>query len=86
MKVDVEGGALDMLHGAEGLIKERRIRAIQFEVGDAYPVRRTWMRDFHDLLTGALCRIALLPLGPYRAPTHERFHFHNLVALRDPPH
>ena len=90
MKVDVEGGELNVLHGAQGLIKERRIKAIQFEVGDAYPVRRTWMHDFYDLLTGySLYRLlpnSLLPLGPYRPPTHELFHFHNVVALREPPY
>ena len=66
------------------------IMPVQFEVGDAYPVRRTWMHDFYDLLTGySLYRLlpnSLLPLGPYRPPTHELFHFHNVVALREPPY
>jgi FkbM family methyltransferase len=87
LKVDVEGGELDVLQGAHGLVKERRIKAIQFEVGDAYPVRRAWMRDFYELLTGysfyRLLPNSLLPLGPYRPRTHERFHFHNVVALRE---
>jgi FkbM family methyltransferase len=89
MKVDVEGGELNVLHGAQELIKERRIKAIQFEVGDSYPVRGTWMRDFYDLLNGysfyRLLPKSLMPLGPYRVPSHERFHFHNVVAFRDRP-
>ena len=89
MKVDVEGGELNVLHGAQKLIRERRIKAIQFEVGDAYPVRGTWVRNFYDLLDGysfyRLLPKSLMPLGPYRAPSHERFHFHNLVAFRDQP-
>jgi FkbM family methyltransferase len=90
MKVDVEGGELNVLLGAQGLIKERRIKAIQFEVGGYYPVRRIWMRDFYNLLTGysfyRLLPKSLLPLGPYRAPIYERFLFHNVVALREPSH
>jgi len=88
MKVDVEGGELNVLRGAHRLINERRIKAIQFEVGDLYPLRGTWVRHFYDLLTGysfyRLLPNSLLPLGPYRPPTHERFHFHNVVALREP--
>ena len=87
VKVDVEGGEMKVLRGAQDMIKEGRIRAIQFEVGDCYPVCRTWMRDFYDLLNGyAFYRLlpnGLLPLGPYRPSTHERFHFHNVVALRE---
>jgi FkbM family methyltransferase len=90
IKVDVEGGELEVLHGASGLIKERRIKALQFEMGDCYPVRRVWMRDFYDLLKGyAFYRLlpnGLLPLGPYRASTHEWFHFHNVVAWRETAH
>ena len=89
LKVDVEGAELDVLIGAQKLISELRINAIQFEFGQAYAVRRTRMRDFCDLLAGyRLFRLlprGLLPLGPYRPVAHETFHFQNVVALLDPP-
>ena len=89
LKVDVEGAELDVLRGAGELIRERRIRAIQFEISYANAVRKSWMRDHCELLTGySLYRLlprGLLPLGEYRSSSHEVFRFHNLVAFRDAP-
>jgi FkbM family methyltransferase len=85
LKIDAEGAELDVLYGASSLIRGRRLKAIQFEFGEACAVRRTLMRDFWDLLAGykmfRLLPVGLLPLGPYRPSSHELFHFHHVVAL-----
>ena len=89
LKVDVEGAEIDVLQGANGLIHEHRIHAIQFEAGFAHVIQHTWMRDFYRLLIGysfyRLLPHGLLPLGEYRPPTHEMFRFQNLVAVSDAP-
>ena len=89
LKIDVEGAELDVLKGANRLIKERRVRTIQFEIGGSNVVRETWMRDFYDQLTGysfhRLLPRGLLHLGEYRPTTHELFRFQNIVAFRDMP-
>jgi len=85
LKVDVEGAELAVLQGARELITDRRIRAIQFELSYVNAVRRTWMRDFYDLLNGysffRLVPNGLVPLGKYDPATHELFRYQNLVAL-----
>ena len=89
LKVDVEGAELEVLQGASRLIKERRIKAIQFEIGGINAVQRTWVRDFYHLLVGysffRLLPSGLLPLGEYQPTTHELFGFQNIVALLDAP-
>ena len=85
LKVDVEGAELAVLQGARELIKDGRIRAIQFELSYVNAVRRKWMRDFYDLLNGysfyRLVPNGLVPLGKYDPATHELFRYQNLVAL-----
>jgi len=71
LKVDVEGGELDALRGAEPLIRDGRLDLIQFEFGQNSLEARTYMRDFYDLLeaTHELFRVTprgLVPLGEYR--------------------
>jgi FkbM family methyltransferase len=84
LKIDAEGAELEILKGAHKSIRERRIKAIQFEIGDATAIRENWMRDYYDLLTGysfyRLLPRGLLPLGQYR-PMREVFRFQNLAAL-----
>jgi hypothetical protein len=89
LKIDVEGAELDVLKGADRLIRERRVKAIQFEIGGSNVVLETWMRDFYAQLAGysfyRLLPRGLLPLGEYRPSTHEVFRFQNIVAFRDTP-
>jgi methyltransferase FkbM-like protein len=89
LKIDAEGAELDVLQGAGDLIRERRIKAIQFEIGEPDAVRNIWMRNYYDLLNGySLYRLlprGLLPLGPYRPTTHEVFRFQNVVAMLNTP-
>jgi FkbM family methyltransferase len=89
LKIDVEGAELEVLKGANRLIRERRVKAIQFEIGGSNVVREVWMRDFYRQLDGySLYRLlprGLLPLGEYRPTTHELFRFQNIIAFRDAP-
>jgi FkbM family methyltransferase len=89
LKIDAEGAELDVLKGASRLIEEKRIRAIQFEIGETNAVRETWMRNFYEYLAEysfyRLLPRGLLPLGEYRPTTHEVFRFQNVVALLEAP-
>jgi len=51
LKMDIEGHELAALHGAERLLTEGRIDAIQFEFGSANVNSRTFFRDFWSLLS-----------------------------------
>lgn len=53
LKMDVEGHELSVLHGARGLLKACRIRALAFEFGSANVDARTFFRDYWYLLTEA---------------------------------
>jgi len=85
LKIDVEGAELEALHGARGLIKDRRIDAVQFEFSSRFVLRRTFVRDFCETLVGykffRLLPNELLPLGSYSVANYELFHYQNLVAL-----
>lgn len=48
--MDIEGNELKALQGAEKLLKEGRIRAIQIEFGGCNIDSRTYFRDFWNLL------------------------------------
>lgn len=50
LKIDVEGFELDVLKGAENLIKSKKIKYIQFEFNANNLISRTTLRDFEDLL------------------------------------
>lgn len=50
LKVDVEGADLDVLKGAKRLLKNRKIKFIQFEFGGTQIAPRVFLRDFYELL------------------------------------
>jgi len=45
LKIDVEGHELEVIRGARNLLKERRIKIIQFEYGGTYIDARIFLRD-----------------------------------------
>jgi len=51
LKLDVEGHELEVLKGAANLLKENKIRFIQFEFGGANIDSRTFFQDFYYLLS-----------------------------------
>ncbi len=85
LKIDTEGNELAVLRGAQRLINEHRIDAIQFEFDQMHIFSRTLMHDFYTLLAGyrfyRLLPSGMLPLEPYRALLWEQFAFQNIVAV-----
>jgi FkbM family methyltransferase len=87
LKLDIEGHELEALAGAEKLLLERRIGAMQFEFGGANVDSRTYVRDFWNLLVAShgYTLYRLLPGRRLRAiPKYsvrlERFMWHNMLA------
>jgi FkbM family methyltransferase len=86
LKIDTEGFDLAVLQGAAGLLRARRIEAIQFEFIASNIVRRISMKDFFEVLEGySLHRLCLngtlLPLGRYSPKYHEIYVRQNIVAM-----
>lgn len=50
LKIDVEGHEIEVLKGAEKMIAENKIKAIQFEFGGCNIDSRTYFHDFYLLL------------------------------------
>lgn len=85
LKIDTEGHELEVLKGAENLLRKGGIRAIQFEFSEANVVSRVFFRDFYDLLPNykfhRMLRNGLIALDPYMPLWCELFGFQNIVAL-----
>jgi FkbM family methyltransferase len=50
LKIDVEGGELDVLHGFQSALKAGVIAVVQFEYGLINLITRTFLQDFYELL------------------------------------
>lgn len=86
LKIDTEGFDINVLRGAQRLLSERRIGAIQFEFIPTNIALRVTMRDFFEILPGyrlhRLCvNGGLMPLEPYSVKRHEVFVIQNIIAL-----
>jgi FkbM family methyltransferase len=85
LKIDTEGTELEVLKGARDLLREGRIRAIQFEFNEMNIVSRVFLKDFYELIPNyrfyRLLRHGLGPLDPYSPLACEVFAFQNIVAL-----
>lgn len=90
LKIDCEGGELDVLNGARKAIDSKIIRAIQFEFNEMNVFSRSFFKDFWDLLGRngfhifRLLPTGLLPIVEYSPLKCEIFAFQNLVAILDP--
>jgi FkbM family methyltransferase len=86
LKMDIEGHEFQCLQGAERMIREQRIEAMQFEFGGCQIQSRTYFKDFWDLLSPQYNLFRILPQALY--PVHsyseecEVFLLSNFVALR----
>lgn len=85
LKIDTEGNEYAVLKGTSELIKEKRLKVIQFEFGEMNIVAKVFLKDFYVLLGDfniyRLDTKRLIPLFPYRS-VNEIFGYQNLVAIR----
>jgi FkbM family methyltransferase len=83
LKVDAEGGDLEVLRGARQSLASGAIRAVQFEFGGTAIGSRDYLSDFADALSGyslhRLLRNGMAPVIPTEA--EEIFVMANYVAL-----
>lgn len=94
LKLDVEGGELAALRGAETALRAGAITTIAFEFGSGNVYSRTFFRDFWDLLTPLGYRLWRIRPGgtttPVPAYTEELEHFRGvsnyLASLTAPSH
>lgn len=71
LKIDVEGHELNVLKGAHRMLKERRIRFVQFEFGEANIDSRTFMRDFFEVLGGDFDFYRIVSNGLRQIPAYH---------------
>jgi FkbM family methyltransferase len=87
MKIDAEGGELNVLRGAERLLSAGAVDVIQFEFNEMNVVSRVFLRDFRALLAGySLYRMlpdGLAPIAPHPVFLSELFAFQNIVAVKE---
>lgn len=85
LKVDVEGHEYKVLLGVTDMIKSRKIKMIQFEMGECNIVSRTFFRDFYELLHEDYDIYRVLPHGlrPIKSynTIHEIFACINYLAI-----
>lgn len=73
LKIDVEGHELAVLRGASRMIKEQRIRFIQFEFGGTSIDSRTYFRDFWGLLSPHYTLYRIVGNGLRRIDAYSEF-------------
>lgn len=84
LKIDTEGHELAVLRGCQRLLKERRIRVIQFEFNEMNIVSRVFMSDFVSVLDDfVFFRLDTASLHPIHYTAREEiFAFQNIVAVK----
>jgi len=87
MKIDVEGHELEVLAGAQRMLRDRAIGIVTFEFGGCNIDSRTYFRDFYYLFRDAgmnIFRITprgyLYPVESYKEE-HEQFRTTNFMAV-----
>lgn len=86
LKIDVEGHELEVLQGAETLLRNKAIDIIQFEIGSAHITARHFLFDYFKLLGSGYSIHRMLRDG-LSAPIqyevlHEHFKTTNYLAIR----
>lgn len=84
LKIDTEGSELFVLKGAEELIKNNKIKIIQFEFNEPNVSNRIFLKDFYTILTNyefyRIKKDHLVPLGVYDS-RNEIFRYQNILAI-----
>jgi FkbM family methyltransferase len=88
LKMDVEGHELDVLKGSERMIKERNIKAIQFEFGGCNIDSRTYFKDFFTYLNPhynlyRIVKDGIVPIDKYREDLEIFMTINYLAILRN---
>lgn len=86
IKIDTEGAELDILRGAEKLLNNKAIGAIQFEYGGTYPDAKITLHQVYDLLTSYGYSIFRIMPGGLIRVVHwrdalESYRFANYLAV-----
>lgn len=87
LKLDTEGNELKCLIGAQQLLRENKIKAVQFEFNNMNIISRSPFKDFWDLLEGfnfyrLLPGGRLLEMKSYSPLSCEIYAYQNIVALK----
>jgi FkbM family methyltransferase len=84
LKIDVEGGELSVLRGAEKLIKNNKIKLIQFEFNEPNVANRIFLKDFYMILNNynfyRIKKGKLIELGNYKS-CNEIFRYQNILVI-----
>lgn len=88
LKIDTEGNEFDVLLGCEKFLKDKRIKAIQFEFNEMNIISNVRFKDFWDYLKGygyefyrILPKGELLKIEKYSPLYCEIYAFQNIVAI-----
>ena len=84
LKIDTEGHEMEVLRGAQELLEQKRLYAVQFEFNEMHIISRVFLRDFVKLFANFnLYRLLANHLQPLNYGSHEEiFLFQNLLAVR----
>lgn len=86
LKIDVEGGEMNVLLGAADTLKKQMIDIVHFEFNESNTISRVFMRDFYSLLHDfefyRMLPDGLVPMGEYYPLIAEIFGYQNVVAVR----
>jgi FkbM family methyltransferase len=88
LKIDVEGGELDVLSGAKALLRRGKIDYIQFEYGGTYLDAKITLKQVFDYLHQFRYEIfQILPAGlqykPQFQPEDENYQYSNFLAVNE---
>ncbi|MEG4457132.1 FkbM family methyltransferase [Microcoleus sp. N9_A1] len=88
IKIDVEGGELDVLYGAKSFLESGRIDYLQFEYGGTYIDSKTTLKEAFEYLQKFRYSIfKVLPdkleYKPTWEPEDENFEFSNFLAVNE---
>lgn len=90
LKIDTEGGELDVLLGAKELLRMKKISTIQFEYGGTFIDAKITLKQVFELLSNngySLYRLipdGLVNISKWR-DTLENYHYSNYLAMLHPP-
>lgn len=84
IKIDTEGHELEVLRGGLRLLEEKRISIIQFEFNEMNIIKRVFLKDFFDLLSGyeffRLSEGELVNISEYKSD-FEIFWYQDIIAV-----